>query len=182
MRPATSCCGRSRARLHDTLGDRYPVARLGGDAFAVILAGVQIPEALMLAAKVRRAVAQPIELDGRTIELSLSAGIAVAGTGDGPESLVHDAELAMGRAKQNGGDRTEVFAAAMAVDTTRRENVQDQLRHALQHDGVRVHFQPIVDIDDRSRRSAPRRCCGCTTTRACCCPRPSSSRRLSRAG
>ncbi|MGZ4718228.1 MAG: putative bifunctional diguanylate cyclase/phosphodiesterase [Acidimicrobiales bacterium] len=133
-------------RLHATLGDRYPVARLGGDAFAVILAGVPVAEALTLAANVRRAVAQPIELDGRTIELSLSAGIAVAGTGDGPEALVHDAELAMGRAKQNGGDRTEVFVPEMAVDTTRRENVQDQLRHALQHDGVRVHFQPIVDI------------------------------------
>jgi len=95
---------------------------------------------------VREAVAEPIELDGRTIELSMSAGLAVAGLGDGPEAVVHDAELAMGRAKQNGGDRTEVFLAEMAADSTRRENVQDQLRHALQNDGVRVHFQPIVDI------------------------------------
>jgi diguanylate cyclase (GGDEF)-like protein/PAS domain S-box-containing protein len=133
-------------RLSETLGDRHPVARLGGDAFAVILAGVPLSEALSLAAEARRAVAQPIQLDGRTIELSLSAGIAVADAVDGPEALVHDAELAMGRAKQNGGDRTEVFAPEMAADSTRRENVQDQLRHALQHDGVRVHFQPIVDI------------------------------------
>jgi diguanylate cyclase (GGDEF)-like protein/PAS domain S-box-containing protein len=134
------------SRLGETLGDRHPVARLGGDAFAVILAGVPLTEALSLAAEARRAVAQPIQLDGRTIELSLSAGIAVAGVGDGPEALVHDAELAMGRAKQNGGDRTEVFSPEMEADSTRRENAQDQLRHALQHDGVRVHFQPIVEI------------------------------------
>jgi len=133
-------------RLQGTLGDRYPVARLGGDAFAVVLPGVGVDEAVAVAARVREAVAEPIELDGRTIELSMSAGLAVAGLGDGPEAVVHDAELAMGRAKQNGGDRTEVFLAEMAADSTRRENVQDQLRHALQNDGVRVHFQPIVDI------------------------------------
>ena len=53
----------------------------------------------------------------------------------------------MGRAKHEGGDRTEVFDAELAEVSSRRQSVHEQLHHALEHDGLRVHFQPIVAID-----------------------------------
>ncbi len=124
------------------------LARLGGASFVVVIAGpADVMAAMRLATRIRSAVGAPISLDGRQVELSLSVGIAEGVVGDDPERLIRRAEQAMARARHDGGDRTELFDGALAEESTRRHTIDQQLRNALDHDGLRVHFQPIIDIE-----------------------------------
>jgi diguanylate cyclase (GGDEF)-like protein/PAS domain S-box-containing protein len=124
------------------------LARLGGASFVAVIAGPpDVMAAMRLANRIRSTVGAPISLDGRQVELSLSVGIAEGVVGDDPERLVRRAEQAMARARHDGGDRTELFDGALAEESTRRDTIDQQLRNALDHDGLRVHFQPIIDIE-----------------------------------
>jgi len=133
-------------RIRDTVDDAAMVARLGGDAFAVVLAVDDVGDASRLATRIRSEVGAPMPLGDRTVELKLSVGIAEAGGGDAPEAMLDRAEAAMARAKRDGGDRAELYDEAMAADTNRRVAVEHQLRRVLDRDELQVHFQPIVDI------------------------------------
>ena len=114
----------------------------------VVIAGPpDVMAAMRLANRIRSTVGAPISLDGRQVELSLSVGIAEGVVGDDPERLIRRAEQAMARARHDGGDRTELFDGALAEESTRRHTIDQQLRNALDHDGLRVHFQPIIDIE-----------------------------------
>ncbi len=136
-------------RLRDCVGDSVTLARLGGDTFVVVVPGpIDVTAALRLANRIRSDIGAPLDIDGRRVELSLSAGITEAQPGDDPEQVIARGERAMARAKQGGGDRTELFDGAMAEADTRRQTIDQQLRHALEHDGLRVHFQPIIDIEE----------------------------------
>jgi EAL domain-containing protein (putative c-di-GMP-specific phosphodiesterase class I) len=53
----------------------------------------------------------------------------------------------MAHAKEAGRDRVEVFNTQLAQLASRRRSIEQQLRRALDHDGVRVHYQPIVEIE-----------------------------------
>ena len=133
-------------RIHDAVGGST-LARLGGDTFAVVLTDVlDLADAGRLATRVRSVVAAPVELGERTVELSLSVGIAAGLPGDDPEALLERAEAALARAKRDGGDRTEVYDEALAADTSQREAVHHHLRRVLDQAEVQVHYQPIVDV------------------------------------
>lgn len=135
-------------RLTATVEAPATLARLGGASFVVVLAGPPDAMAAMrLANRIRSVVGSPISLDGRQVELSLSVGIAEGVVDDDPERLIRRAEQAMTRARLDGGDRTELFDGALAEESTRRHTIDQQLRQALDHDGLRVHFQPILDIE-----------------------------------
>ncbi len=135
-------------RLASLVEPPITLARLGGASFVVVIAGPpEVTEAMRLANRIRATVGAPISLDGRQVELSLSVGIAEGVVGDDPERLIRRAEQAMARARHEGGDRTELFDGALAEESTRRHTIDQQLRNALDHDGLRVHFQPIIDIE-----------------------------------
>jgi len=151
-------------RMAAIVGPPATLARLGGASFVVVMAALADPAttgatesvdtgrvdvmgAMRLANRIRAAVGAPISLDGRQVELSLSIGIAEGVVDDDAERLIGRAEQAMARARHDGGDRTELFDGALAEESTRRHTIDQQLRTALDHDGLRVHFQPILDID-----------------------------------
>jgi len=135
-------------RLAGAVEPPVTLARLGGASFVVVMAGrPDAMAAMRLANRIRSAVGAPISLDGRQVELSLSVGIAEGVVDDDPERLIGRAEQAMARARHDGGDRTELFDSALAAESSRRHTIDQQLRTALDQDGLRVHFQPIVDIE-----------------------------------
>lgn len=123
------------------------LARLGGDEFVVLLAGGPA-EGTKLAAKLRAKLAEPMELAGGPFDITASVGLAVAqgGMDVDPETVLRNAERAIAHAKATGRDRLEVFNDEMAQLASRRRTVEQTLRHALDNDGVRVHYQPIVDL------------------------------------
>ncbi len=140
-------------RLGRLLGQQDTMARIGGDQFAFIILSQQQPEALAaLAETLRQAVATPVSAGEHEIGLTCSAGLALFDQKlhAKPESLLQDAEIAMAHAKRTGGNRTEPFRASMRALRTDRLTLESDLRRALERNEMKVHFQPIVRLEDRT--------------------------------
>jgi len=87
------------------------VARVGGDEFVVLLAGVSDPDDAHRAADhLLDVLRAPYRIGGRSLRVSASVGVAVGHAGDDPEALLTSADAAMYRAKQTGRDRVELAA------------------------------------------------------------------------
>ena len=122
------------------------VARIGGDEFVVVAEGLfGEGEATDLAERIRSALAAPLVHRQEAMTLSASVGIAVA-RGGTAEEAIRDADAALYRAKERGRDRYEFFTGRMRTEAVRRLGTEWLLRHALEGDGVKVHYQPIVDL------------------------------------
>ena len=93
------------ARLSQSIREGDRVARLGGDEFAILLPGTWDPEAIDLVChRITDSFARSVQLNGASVVPSFSAGIAIyPDNGDGQESLLKAADLAMYRAKRNRG-------------------------------------------------------------------------------
>ncbi len=135
-------------RLGAEMKDDTFLARLGGDEFVVLMAEAGTMDGVRLAHRLRDTLAAPMELAGGPFDITACVGIASAPTGSvvEPEALLQDAERAVAQAKASGRDRIEVYTDEMAMLASRRRTVEQTLRHALDNDGVRVHYQPIVDL------------------------------------
>ncbi|GAA1588931.1 putative bifunctional diguanylate cyclase/phosphodiesterase [Actinoplanes couchii] len=136
-------------RLASTVPADTLVTRLGGDEFVVALAGpvttgVQVGQALLASC------AQPLELDGRTLQVSVSAGLAVVQDLSRADQTVLDADTAMYVAKRAGGNRLQIFSDDMRVAVRERLTAETRLRDALSgelNETLPVWFQPIVAAD-----------------------------------
>lgn len=137
-------------RLHKALRSGDHVGRLGGDEFLVIAEPVAgAPEARMLANRVAQAISEPMEIDAVTVSVTVSIGVAIADGVNGltATELLHDADLAVYRAKELGRSRIELCDEALHAELTRRSLIEDALRHALPRDELTMYFQPILDAE-----------------------------------
>jgi diguanylate cyclase (GGDEF)-like protein/PAS domain S-box-containing protein len=134
--------------VHDT------VARWGSDEFAVLVENAGPgPELSEIAERLVGAIAaEPFRVAGQQIALTASAGVAVAGRetsddSDDPTGLVlRNADVAMSRAKEAGGDRAEVYAAYMHADAVRRLEIVTDLQRAISNGELTLQYQPIVEL------------------------------------
>ena len=80
------------------------IARLGGDEFTIIMERITRPEdAAVLAANIVYAMQQPFELDGITVQISASVGVAFYRDEDiSPAALLQQADVLLYQAKQDG--------------------------------------------------------------------------------
>lgn len=86
------------------------MGRLGGEEFAILLAGAGLADALATAERVRAAVASsPVTVDQHTISLTVSIGVAVSRRGEHAEPLLDRADKAMYNAKHQGRNRVETL-------------------------------------------------------------------------
>jgi diguanylate cyclase (GGDEF)-like protein len=101
-------------RLISSIREVDVVARIGGEEFGLILPNTPVEGALHLAAKVRAIVGgQPVETDGLSLPLTVSAGVAsFPDHGRTPAELYGAADAALYRAKAGGRDRVEPASAA----------------------------------------------------------------------
>lgn len=134
-------------RLETILEDNMFLARLGGDEFVLVMHEADPKAAVHVANKVREAIAVPMELAGGQFDITASVGVAVSHGEDDPELILRNADRALAQAKGGGRDRIEVFSEEMAQLASRRRTVEQTLRHALDNDGVRVYYQPIIDVE-----------------------------------
>jgi diguanylate cyclase (GGDEF)-like protein len=104
-------------RIKRCLRDGDTVTRLGGDEFAILQLGVaQAADAAKLAGRIIASVAKPHNLEGRPVSVGTSVGVALAPTdSDEPGSLMKNADLAMYRAKKEGGGRHRFFESVRAA-------------------------------------------------------------------
>jgi EAL domain-containing protein (putative c-di-GMP-specific phosphodiesterase class I) len=101
--------------------------------------------------------AEPFRVAGQQIALTASVGVALAGRepqspgapdhSDDPTGLVlRNADVAMSRAKEAGGDRAEVYAAHMHADVVRRLEIVTDLQNAIGNGEFTLQYQPIVEL------------------------------------
>ena len=140
-------------RLTRLLQPQDTLARFAGDTFAIILVSeTGADHVIALADAVRRALATPVRFTDREISLFASIGVALFDQRriPAPSDMLEDAEIAMRHAKRSGGNRIEVFRPAMRAQRSDRLTLEADLRRALERGEVKVFFQPIVRLEDRT--------------------------------
>jgi two-component system CheB/CheR fusion protein len=137
-------------RLKACVRESDTVSRLGGDEFVLLLPGVaQADEARQVADKLMEAVARPFELDGNTVMVGASVGVAIyPEDGIDADTLMRHADAAMYRAKGAGRDTVRFFSQ-QEDDTAQRALTQRAaLREGLHAGELQLFFQPQVACDD----------------------------------
>jgi diguanylate cyclase (GGDEF)-like protein/PAS domain S-box-containing protein len=135
-------------RLRSTLREEDALARLNSDEFAIVQSGLARPEdAVMLAKRLLAAIADPYLLDGHSVVIGASIGIAMApGDGDDSEKLLKSADMALSRAKLDARGSFAFFEAALDARAQSRRKIEVELRDAIQNDVLRPYYQPLVDL------------------------------------
>jgi diguanylate cyclase (GGDEF)-like protein/PAS domain S-box-containing protein len=135
-------------RLRSTLREEDVLARLNSDEFAIIQSGVTRPEdAVLLAKRLLQAVGKPYLLDGHSVVIGASLGIAMSpGDGDESEKLLKNADMALSRAKNDFRGTFSFFEAEMDARAQTRRKIESELRDAIQNDLLRPYYQPLIDL------------------------------------
>jgi diguanylate cyclase (GGDEF)-like protein/PAS domain S-box-containing protein len=143
------------ARVLEAAAGRHgKVARIGGDEFVVIIdeADAQL-SAVQVAEAIHEGLRKPLSLKRHQLNLHASVGIALADSGtlaDGMASLLNAADAAMYRAKAAGKSRTEMYVPSMRIDAEAHGALISELRHAIDHGDLVLHYQPILELSDRT--------------------------------
>jgi diguanylate cyclase len=134
-------------RLPASLRTDDTIARLGGDEFGLILPGIpDAAQALELLARVREELAAPMVLDEVPLIIEASFGVALyPADGTTVEVLLQHADAAMYQGKR-ATTGIVVYESATAMHPTHWLIVQSELRRALEHDELVLHYQPQVEL------------------------------------
>jgi diguanylate cyclase (GGDEF)-like protein len=130
------------------------LARLGGDEFVVVCQEVTYTgEAETVAERLLMALAHPFFIKNAELGVSASVGIAFSdntsrGRKESADTLLHDADAAMYRAKAQGPGKYTIFDRTMKADRVSRDKAEERLRDALTDDEFVLHYQPIIDVAD----------------------------------
>ena len=134
-------------RLKTTLRTADTVARLGGDEFGILLPEViGADDALAVAEVLQSALREPFVVDGLTLEMGGSIGIAChPDHGDHVEVLIQRADIAMYSAKE-GGRGFSLYEPQQDHYSPRRLSLAGELRSALESGELELHYQPKADV------------------------------------
>ena len=135
-------------RLRSTLREQDTLARLNSDEFAVIQSGLARPEdAVLLARRLLEAIGEPYLLDGHSVVIGASIGIAMApGDGEESEKLLKHADMALSRAKNDSRGTFSFFESGMDARAQGRRKIEIDLRDAIQGEVLRPYYQPLIDL------------------------------------
>ena len=137
-------------RLSATSDPVEILARLGGDEFAILLpVEISLGEVAARADALIEVIRRPFSVSGHELHLSTSVGVAVAPlhAGDAEELIVR-ADLALFKAKSDGGRRYRVFDTRLENQLGATRAFQDELRFAFSERQFELHFQPQVRLAD----------------------------------
>jgi diguanylate cyclase (GGDEF)-like protein len=134
-------------RLRAIVPAQDTVSRWGGDEFAVLMENaVSAQEIIELAERLAGIIAgEPFRVAERDLGLTASVGVALA-DGNAPGVVLRNADVAMARAKDSGGNRVEVYAAHMHADVVRRLDMASDLQRAIAREELQLQYQPIVEL------------------------------------
>lgn len=142
-------------RVRAVLPERSVMARLGGDEFAC--AAIYDPdhaEAIdRLVLRINEAVARPVQVDGVSIEITASVGLAATTMADNSEpavladTLLHRADLAMYQAKKSGRNRYCWFERNMESELRYRSELEHGIRQGIPAGEFVPFYEKQVDLD-----------------------------------
>jgi len=141
------------------------VARLGGDEFALLLPAAAAANAEAIVKKLLASLCQRVSLDGHTLDVVASMGIASYPEHDVDiERLLLKADIAMYAAKR-ANIRYRIYTPEIEAVVVRNIELQNELRYAIEHDQLLLHYQPkishhtgcIMGVEALVRWNHPRR-------------------------
>lgn len=136
------------ARMLDCARKSDTLARLGGDEFVLMLEGVSSEQAVApLVKRLMERVSESILLGDQEVAISCSIGVSVyPQDAHDATTLLKFAETAMYQAKEKGRNGIEHYSADMHSRVNEHLVMESHLRHALERDEFRLHYQPLVDL------------------------------------
>jgi diguanylate cyclase (GGDEF)-like protein len=136
-------------RVRGCLREGDAIARLGGDEFAILQGSISQPtETTALAARLIEVLGAPFDLNGHQAVIGASVGIAVAPSdADDPDQLLKNADLALYRAKKDGGRTYRFFEPEMDALMQARRALELDLRKALANGEFEIYYQPLVNLE-----------------------------------
>ena len=135
-------------RLSSCLRGKDTVARQGGDEFIIILSDtIHVDDASIVAQKILDALGNAYLIKGHELHSSANLGIAhYPGDGQDVITLLRNSDAAMYEAKSLGRHNYRFYSPEMAAKTTDRLAMRNNLHHAIDHNELTLHYQPIVSI------------------------------------
>src|SRR5450830_28275 len=136
------------ARLQASVRESDTVARLSGDEFVAILS--EYPEESLspdVVGRIMRALAPPVDLEGKELFVTCSIGVAVySGPGGDAGQLIEHADIAMYSAKKLGRNCYQFYQSSMNDAAQERLRIESALRSALERQEFVLHYQPQLDL------------------------------------
>jgi diguanylate cyclase (GGDEF)-like protein/PAS domain S-box-containing protein len=135
-------------RLLECVRASDTISRQGGDEFVILLPEVaHSQDAAVCADKMLVALRVPHRIDEHDLHVTASIGIATyPEDGTDCETLIRRADFAMYDAKDNGRDNRQSFNRDMNVRALKRQSIENDVRHALERQEFRLHYQPNVNL------------------------------------
>ena len=131
------------------LTDADVVARIGGDEFAIVLRNLSTAsKAQKVARRIYNSISQPFSLSGNRIAITVNIGIAPCDAEyNTPEEILRDADIAMHYAREKDLG-VAVFSKGLRDRFVERAKLEMDLRHAIEKNQLKLHYQPIVSLSD----------------------------------
>jgi diguanylate cyclase (GGDEF)-like protein len=135
-------------RIQGTLRERDLIARRGADEFAIALVDItNLGDVMAFMNRLVEALRHPFQVGGKEVICTTSVGIALApGDGTTATEVLRHADIALARAKADGGQRMCFFEQSMDRALQRRRMVEHELRLALGREEFEVVYQPQYDL------------------------------------
>lgn len=136
-------------RLKAAVREGDTVARVGGDEFTIVLQDLARPQdAAIVAQKVLRTVAQPMDVQTHRLYVTTSIGITMSPEdGEDAETLLKNADTAMYRAKSEGRNTYQMSTRELSRSTQERMSVESGLHEALESGAFTLLYQPQIDVE-----------------------------------
>ncbi|NVZ78093.1 bifunctional diguanylate cyclase/phosphodiesterase, partial [Pseudomonas gingeri] len=135
------------ARLKSQLEAGDQLARLGSDEFALLIDTRRAPQrAEWMAERIIEVMAEPYWVDGESLLIGCSLGIAHARANAGADPLMWHAHIAMQQAKSTQGCTFHIFNERINRNARSLADLESELRRALRRDELELHYQPRLDL------------------------------------
>ena len=139
------------ARLAQSIRGSDFVARMGGDEFIILVSDLtNRAEIDAIARKIIEKFSVPFEVEQLELCVTPSIGVSIyPSDAETPESLLKNADIAMYRAKAEGGNNHQYFEPIMEANATNRMAVEFKLRDAVKEHAIDIWYQPQFNLNDR---------------------------------
>ena len=137
-------------RIAETAGTRALTSRFGGDEFLVCMRCPEsVDDACAMSASIIEALEKPFEINGHKLSISGTIGIAMCNSSrENSATLIHNADLALYRAKNEGRGGYKLFAEHMDLAARERRELEIELRSAVANEQLVLFYQPLANIEN----------------------------------
>ncbi|MEB5014052.1 EAL domain-containing protein [Pseudomonas aeruginosa] len=134
-------------RLQHQLDERRLLSRLGGDEFAILVENDDPKAVARLSQRILDGFNAPFDIHCQPIYISASLGVSLyPEDASDVDHLMQHADAALFQAKDSGRNAYAFYTRVLTARARAHVQVESALRHALDHDELRVHYQPVHDL------------------------------------